>query len=444
MKYALVTYELNWEQDFQQDTEQFIINIGNYVQWYALSKLYAYMGIAQQDIVRLSSQELATYRGEELILPINYMMCDGDICVYTTKDHQFIFSPDIKPVFLGLSIKHGAWKWTEERIAYLKKYEPIGCRDYLTWKTVSELGIQAYLAGCLTVTLPRREQSESADTVYFVEAPKSLQKYVPAEIMQKCAFVSQEIKISKEQFYDPDYGYQKTQELLDEYARYAKMVVTSRLHCALPCMAMGIPVLLAKEYFGYPFDLQKKFLPFYSYRNFKDIDWNPERPDFEAYKELARKCAAKRLRGENAAAEITELHRQYANLYEDGYAEEQMDLTYLFDQIDERFRGKNNLSYALWGISDNAEKIYAYMTQSYPQAKLVKVIDSFRKRDFHGIISQVPEVLRADDDFLLIVTTLNCNAAAVPFCRKIGKPETAYISVTEGIMEDCTYGGKKE
>src|SRR6185295_1108834 len=32
------------------------------------------------------------------------------------------------------------------------------------------------------------------------------------------------------------------QEYLDEYAQ-AKLVVTSRIHCALPCLALGTPVL---------------------------------------------------------------------------------------------------------------------------------------------------------------------------------------------------------
>ncbi|WP_073095483.1 polysaccharide pyruvyl transferase family protein [Cyclobacterium lianum] len=34
------------------------------------------------------------------------------------------------------------------------------------------------------------------------------------------------------------------------YKRYATLVVTSRLHCALPCIAMGIPVI----FFGNPLD----------------------------------------------------------------------------------------------------------------------------------------------------------------------------------------------
>mgnify|MGYP007105522524 CR=1 FL=1 len=49
-------------------------------------------------------------------------------------------------------------------------------------------------------------------------------------------------------------------------------------------------------------------------------------------------------------------------------------------------------------------------------------------------MSQTPDILSAQDNFLVIVATLNCCAAARPLFEKIGKPETDYISVTDGII----------
>ena len=63
MKYALVTYE----EKRIQDRGQFIINIGNYMQWLAIAELYNYMALDDNDIVKLSSKELQTYKGERLI-----------------------------------------------------------------------------------------------------------------------------------------------------------------------------------------------------------------------------------------------------------------------------------------------------------------------------------------------------------------------------------------
>ena len=105
-----------------------------------------------------------------------------------------LFSDDIIPVFLGISIKQSAWEWTEEWVKYFKRYEPIGCRDYATWKKMNELGISAYLAGCLTITFPIRNRNEG-NTTYFVEAPKALKQYIPDELkkrMQICSTPNRE------------------------------------------------------------------------------------------------------------------------------------------------------------------------------------------------------------------------------------------------------------
>ena len=45
-------------------------------------------------------------------------------------------------------------------------------------------------------------------------------------------------------------------KLLYIYKRYAKRVVTTRLHCALPCIAMGIPVI----FFGNPDDYRTSII----------------------------------------------------------------------------------------------------------------------------------------------------------------------------------------
>ncbi len=434
MKYGLVVHEQKLDEERAQENVQHIINLGNYVQWLAIEQLYLYIGISESDIVRLSSEELRTYKGEQMILPINYIMFDTDMCVYTTKDRRFAFSDCITPVFLGFSVKNGYWEWTEERIEYFKKYEPIGCRDYLTWKTMVDLGINAYMAGCITWTLPLHKGRKQGRTTYFVEAPKALEKYIPLELREDYKCISQEIEISKEQFYDYEYGYKITKTLLEEYDKNARLVVTSRLHCASPCMAMGIPVILAKEYYGHPYDFLKKFLPMYSYKNLDQIDWNPEKVDMESYKKIALECAKKRLLGENADEEIRKLHEEFAFLYKDGYQEGKLDLGFLFQKLASRYGKNEKFSYAIWGISKDAEKIYEYINVNYPNAKLVKVIDSFRKQEFHGVMSQTPDILSAQDNFLVIVATLNCCAAARPLFEKIGKPETDYISVTDGII----------
>lgn len=430
MKYALVTYE----EKRIQDRGQFIINIGNYMQWLAIAELYNYMALDDNDIVKLSSKELQTYKGERLILPINYMWAQMDLCQYVVGNHVS-FSDDIIPVFLGISIKQSAWEWTEEWVKYFKRYEPIGCRDYATWKKMNELGISAYLAGCLTITFPIRNRNEG-NTTYFVEAPKALKQYIPDELKKECKFVQHQQRVTEEEFYSETGGLEMAKNVLEEYSREAKVVITSRLHCALPCMALGIPVILVKEYFGYPFDLQRKFLPFYAYQDFENINWKPQQVDLEQYKKIALECAKKRLLGEDAQENIARLHAEYASLYKDGYIEEKMGMEVFENKIRKLYKENDTFDYAIWGISDNAEWIYQYIKTHYPKANLVKVIDNMRVKEFHGILSEVSNVLLANDDLLVIAATINVSAEAMPFFAQIGKSTNKYICVTEGIMED--------
>lgn len=429
MKYGLVTYG----QNRVQIGTQLVLNVGDYMQWIAIANLYQYMNLGKEDIVELSAEDICTYSGEKLILPINYMWADLSYNQYVIGNHVS-FSDDIIPVFLGISFKKGSWDWTNEWIGYFKKYEPIGCRDYATWKKLNELGIKAYLAGCLTATLPTKERVEGKVT-YFVEAPKALEKYIPDELKKKSKFVRHQMRVTEDEFYGKAGGMEKSKEFLDEYSRDAKMVVTSRLHCALPCMALGIPVILAKEYFGYPFDLQRKFLPFYSYKDFGNIDWHPKKIDLEQYKIIALECAKKRLLGENADYEIARLHAEYTQLYKDGYVEEKMGMDIFIDKIKKLYGEKDKFDYALWGLSDNAEWIYEYIKEHYPLARLVKVIDNQRVQEFHGIVTEPVDVLRSVDDFLVIATTLNVSVDAIPFFDKIGKKADQYICVADGIIE---------
>src|SRR5690606_35429742 len=60
---------------------------------------------------------------------------------------------------------------SEKGIAYLKKHEPIGCRDQFTADTLKAKGIDAYFSGCLTLTLDtyKVDDSERGDDIYIVD-----------------------------------------------------------------------------------------------------------------------------------------------------------------------------------------------------------------------------------------------------------------------------------
>jgi hypothetical protein len=176
-------------------------------------------------------------------------------------------------------------------IAYFKKYGPIGCRDYGTVKLLGKYGIEAYFSGCLTLTLGRKYGTNArTDNIYFVNAPvtagegkmKYLLKNIPKmlmhfpsvlrifskskeagrnifyslaragvfycqysdifekEILIKAGFINH--IIDRDTLRSDSECFEQGENLLRRYAS-AKLVVTSRLHCALPCLGMGTPVI---------------------------------------------------------------------------------------------------------------------------------------------------------------------------------------------------------
>lgn len=159
----------------------------------------------------------------------------------------------------------------KENVEYLKRHAPIGCRDYKTLEVLEKYGIEAYYSFCLTTTLNLKYASEKKDDrIYFIDplymfdlrntykkSPKRLiyhtltgkvfdykkkkkilSNLIPQDIIHQAIERSQMApqELSTQELY------QVAEDALKDYAS-AKLVVTSRIHCALPCLALGTPVL---------------------------------------------------------------------------------------------------------------------------------------------------------------------------------------------------------
>lgn len=156
-------------------------------------------------------------------------------------------SNDIVPVFVGFHITETFGSLDHflsgPRLAYLRAHEPIGCRDDSTRQLLERAGVRAYTTHCLTLTIPAREHEPRHGKVFVVDGddlpiPRLLRRHAVSVTHVSSATLGDEQKRAA------------AQRLLDLYRDEARLVVTSRLHCALPCLAMGIPVV----FFGDPDD----------------------------------------------------------------------------------------------------------------------------------------------------------------------------------------------
>ena len=86
----------------------------------------------------------------------------------------------------------------------------------------------------------------------------------------------------------------KARDLLELYRDKARLVITSRLHCALPCAAMGIPVimiLISSQELN-RLRLAEEVIPVYRWNQLiwniylkHQVDWDPPVLDIEDIKE---------------------------------------------------------------------------------------------------------------------------------------------------------------
>src|SRR5207253_10946692 len=66
--------------------------------------------------------------------------------------YDFPYHPNIRPLFVSFHVNR-LEMLTEPAKAYLRRYGPIGCRDWTTVFLLLSAGIDAFFTGCLTTTV---------------------------------------------------------------------------------------------------------------------------------------------------------------------------------------------------------------------------------------------------------------------------------------------------
>ncbi|MDD6055235.1 MAG: polysaccharide pyruvyl transferase family protein [Helicobacteraceae bacterium] len=163
---------------------------------------------------------------------------------------RFLPSAHLFPLFIGTHLIDKAQRFllyfNSIYPAYFKDKE-IGCRDLYTLDFCKKMGFNAYFSRCLTLTLPKREETKEQNQIFLTNLEEHHIALLPQHIKQNAIKINQrEVKL--EDSYSEESYFNKAQETLDLYKNKAKLVITSALHCAAPCVAMGIPtILIAKD-----------------------------------------------------------------------------------------------------------------------------------------------------------------------------------------------------
>lgn len=221
------------------------VNIGDYIQSLAASQF-----VGDKNVEYIDRDNVRYYNSDEVNLIANgwYFFYEGNK----------IFSSKVNPLFVSFHINNQE-SVSSETIDYLKKHQPIGCRDYSTMDFLISNNVDAYFSSCLTTTLSSYavNDDERNGKVIFCDFDDSnifiseiIRDIVGKGIVEKTTH-SYEKNMSHETYFA------EAKRLLNIYAR-AKLVVTTRIHCALPCLAMNTPVILS--------------VPVYDKTRFKGLD----------------------------------------------------------------------------------------------------------------------------------------------------------------------------
>ena len=268
-------------------------NVGDYIQSIAAMQFLP----AGTSSILIDRDSISNYNNEDDVVKI---IMNG---WWMANPQNFPPSLSILPLYRSFHLRPRIEHmfFTHETISHLKKFQPIGCRDENTTRMMQAHGIDAYFSGCLTLTLGQtyKHQLQESSPVYMVDpfVGKFISKDIATSffIFMRCLFVvvfkwklinqiknriketcpfhkkgydlwlySTKIgaiysnvlgkKLLKSAIYRThaipgikipshngrlDYA----RNMLNEYSN-AKFVITSRIHCGLPCLGIGIPVAL--------------------------------------------------------------------------------------------------------------------------------------------------------------------------------------------------------
>ena len=241
-------------------------NIGDYIQTKAVVDI-----LNKQNIKILEREKLKNYNGPPIKTIINGWFMENP--------KNWPPNNNINPLFISFHINPSIVKTfiNHQSLEYFKKHEPIGCRDYYTRDLLVKNGINAYFSSCVTLGIEREKylKRQTPGGVLVIGAfdrlkpyldYKSPLKFLLSLIKYPLRILNYKIKLQKfnrhlykQKFEIKSYsqitknsinshseGIALAEEMLNKIAE-SDIIITSRIHAALPALAMGLKVIFIDE-----------------------------------------------------------------------------------------------------------------------------------------------------------------------------------------------------
>lgn len=250
-------------------------------------------------------------------------------CMNSSWSNSWPPGQGINPLITSLHIGDYAKEkfLTSNSLDYLEAHSPVGCRDLATLDLLQSRGIDSYFSGCISFMLePNKEERSGA--IVLSDLDSEAVEALPKSLLPKCKVVAHGGGIPIESIagrlqrlspplyklvkstrihilvvgylqrglvrrvQNPERRLEEAGQLLDTLTQ-AKLVITSRLHGALPCLALGTPVILVHRGLEGPrFSGLVDYMNAYTVKDFgskaSTIDFDNPKPNPKSVESLGR------------------------------------------------------------------------------------------------------------------------------------------------------------
>lgn len=212
--------------------------------------------------------DIQSYAASQFLPKIDYMIDREHLNEFVPKKKEYVktimnawyihdkfnfgISPYINPLLISMFFKNFPYTsgitvgmdYINDNVKdILKKYGPVGTRDFHTQKMLNNLKVDNYFSGCMTLTINKFDNITQGEYIVVNGLTNEEIEYIKSKTNRKIIKFQQDIE--KGSLSDESWEKRKNR-VIDVLKLYqgAHMVITNKLHCSLPCLALETPVLL--------------------------------------------------------------------------------------------------------------------------------------------------------------------------------------------------------
>lgn len=396
-----------------------LYNMGDSAKAFAILNAYKALGVPDSAIAFIDVCDLQTYDKEYVLFPLSTI--NQGTCIPPIP-----YSPKIIPVPIGMTF--ASKNLEDSALDYLRRIEPVGCRDEYSLHYLRAQGVRAYLSGCMTMTLPQRTNQPTSPKIFLIDVPQSLIPFIPPHIMQHAEYVTHAVDLADRPMRREEAieCHRRGMELFQRYEDEATLIVSSRLHGVAPSLARGIPVIFATENISHRFSWIDRYVPVYTPDMFHEIDWSPSVVEYSAYKSKIIELFFSQINRVREQYDLMyEVSEWYENRTKSRYASHYYDIaSSLKGKVAEDFK------YVIWGCGLTGESLWEVLQELFPHARLVAAIDEFQAdtmKSFHGAPVFTSDALVDYSDAFVFLATNTGKVMGRSVLKRLGREEGTHF-----------------